>query len=604
MPTLRQCLLLVVFIGCLVPPHSTLAQKSSKATRSPLCNRENALDLIKQQAALTKTFNETSRRVTVLVRAADLLWPYEPDKARAFFSEVFEVAIEDYKLYGRKGTNTLLIRLQHVDQRYVVLRAIARRDPAWAKQLTRQMLKSENDERPKSSRDSLENNLSAARLLDSAKQLIPTDINAALEFARASLNYPASSGLTHFLYKLAEMDQQAADRFYAQALTTYGDKPMREFLYLQAYPFALPRTLNTPIFSFHTAPAKFVMNEALQRQFVQAVLARAQQALETQADNTDVYQNAYGDRLPGTVHLLHTLINLEYPVSSALPDLLPALTQAREKIRVSLSVETQDLMAQRGRQTSPEPELSFQEEVELALKMPDVNERDDHIANAVLKNATTKESLASLVQAIEKLSDSNLRAHFLEWVYFQRSLAALKAKELDEAEELAGKVEGLDPRAFLHLELAKALLKETETQTHGQQHLDQAIHEAKKARKTVYAARVLLSGSYLYSKIDLNQSISLMTDAINVINRIENPLFVGDDQSLEKTPQRKTKGGQYGGEYSLRFYMPGMDPESAIRELAKLDFDTAYAQSSTLGDKFQRALSTLSLAEVCLGKKL
>ena len=47
-------------------------------------------------------------------------------------------------------------------------------------------------------------------------------------------------------------------------------------------------------------------------------------------------------------------------------------------------------------------------------------------------------------------------------------------------------------------------------------------------------------------------------------------------------------------------YMPGLDPEGAFREMAKIDFDTALSQSSALTDKFQRTLSILALADVCL----
>jgi len=50
--------------------------------------------------------------------------------------------------------------------------------------------------------------------------------------------------------------------------------------------------------------------------------------------------------------------------------------------------------------------------------------------------------------------------------------------------------------------------------------------------------------------------------------------------------------------------MPELDPESAFREMAKLDFDNAFYLSSTLTDKLQRAMSTLALAETCLGHRL
>src|SRR6185503_19907881 len=144
---------------------------------------------------------------------------------------------------------------------------------------------------------------------------ISTDINAALDLARASLNYPASSALTRFLYRLAETNQQGADQFYVQALAVYGDKPVREFLYLQAYPFALPDSLNTPFFASYVVPANFVTNRSLQRQFVQVMLGRAQQALEVSLDAADMYRNPSGTLMPGKVHLLQALMDVEPQVS-------------------------------------------------------------------------------------------------------------------------------------------------------------------------------------------------------------------------------------------------------------------------------------------------
>ena len=376
---------------------------------------------------------------------------------------------------------------------------------------------------------------------------------------------------------------------------------MREFLYLQAYPFAWRDTLNTPIFVFfYDVPANFVTNQSLQRRFVEILLRRAQQALEIPLDQSDTYQNTHGTWLPGTVHLLEGLVRLEPQVREYLPDLLMPLTQAREKILVSLSVETQKLLLQPGQEISSRPDQTFDEQVESALKEPDVNERDGLIATAVF--GSKKESLAGVIQAIDKISDSNLRAHFLEWLYFHRAAAAVQEKQFEEAEKLASRVEGQEQRAYLHTEIAKGLLKRGDAQTHAQEVLDEAITEAKKAGVTIFAARTLLTASSLYAKIDLGRSISVLADAINCINRIEAPDFFSDDQALENKPERRGRAGQYRGEYEFRFYMPGLDPESAFREMAKFDWDTALSQSSALTDKFQRALSTLALAEVCLAQ--
>jgi hypothetical protein len=333
---------------------------------------------------------------------------------------------------------------------------------------------------------------------------------------------------------------------------------------------------------------------------MEILLRRAQQALEAPVDEGDGYQNNNGIAMPATAFLLQGLMRLEPEVRGSLPDLLAPLTQAREKILVSLSVENQRLLVQPGREASTPPDQTFAERVESAQKEADADERDQLIAAAVLSETSKNESLASVIQAIDKISDSSLRSTFTEWLYFQRAITAIKDKRLEEAERLATQIEEPQERAHLRIEMAKVLLKTRDAQTQAQELLEQAISEAKKTGKTIFAARTLLTAAALYTQIDLSRSVSVLADAINLINGIETPDFFSDGQALEKTPPRKGKGGQYAGEYLLRFYMPGLDPEAALRELAKFDFDTALSESSSLSDKPQRAMSMMAVTEVCL----
>jgi hypothetical protein len=61
---------------------------------------------------------------------------------------------------------------------------------------------------------------------------------------------------------------------------------------------------------------------------------------------------------------------------------------------------------------------------------------------------------------------------------------------------------------------------------------------------------------------------------------------------------RKIEGKDFGA-YAA-FQTPGFDPENALRELAKIDFDTALYQVTSFEDKYLRALTTLTLSELCL----
>jgi hypothetical protein len=599
-------LAITLIIRCVVLPalcaftasDRILAQsKPAQSEDLPFCSRSNPIDSIRQQIDLTKTIDDSPRRIAVLIRAADLLWSVQQEKARAVFTEAFELATRSEGENEQKAARAIILRMQTADQRYVVIRAVAKRDSAWAKELTRQTLKQDTqDDEVSSARDSFKEVLTAERLCDSASQLISTDINAALELARASLNYPASSGLTRFLYRLAEVNQQGSDQFYGQALAVYGDRPMRELLYLQAYPFALPESMDTPILASYAVPSNFVTSQSLQRRFVEVMLRRAQQALQTPLDEGDNYRNVYGKSTPGVAHLLQSLMRIEPQVRASLPDLSAPVSQARENLLVSLSVDTQKQLSQPGREVSTTPEQSFDEQIELAQKLSNVNDREDLIATTVLSAASDKQSLASVIQAIDKISNSDVRVPLLEWIYFRRATTAVKERKFEEAEKLGSQVEGQEQRAYLHTETARALLSRSDTANHAREVLDVAINEANKAGMTIFTARILLTASDLYTKIDLGRSISVLADAINCINHIENPDFSSNDQTLVKLVERKGKSGQY----SLRFYMPGLDPETAFRELAKIDFNDALTQTAAFTDKFQRAMTTLAVADVCI----
>jgi hypothetical protein len=576
----------------------TLAQSKSAGTGTPsLCNRNDAIEPIRQQIDITRTFDNAVQRITVLIRAADLLWPFQQDKARAAFTEAFEIAAQNEK-ENEKGKSdlwnehrSLILLMQTPDQRYVVIRAVAKRDSGWAKKLTEQLQKLDRQSGEQASVKDYPNDvLTAQNLLDSATQLISTDLLTAVNLARASLNYPASVEISRFLYKLSEVNQQAADQFYDQALAVYADRPMGEFLYLQAYPFAFSYGGDMPIFGNYVVPANFVTNNSLQRRFVQTLLRRAQQALEVPLDEGDNF-----NKIPGTGHIWQVLMRIEPQVRALLPDLSEAVVEAREKILVSLSVETQKtLLRPDGDEVSSSPAKTFDERIEEGEKTPNVNNRDELIAAAVLSAASDKESLTGVVDAIDKITDSSIREPLREWLYFRRAKDAANGKRFDEAERLVSKIEGRDQRAYLHTEIAKGLLNTSETRPHAREVLDEAITEANKAGTTIFAARTLLTASNLYAKIDLSRSISVLGEAINCINHIEAPDFSVGDQTLVKEIKRKNF------RRLLRFPMPGLDPENAFREMAKIDFNDTLSQTTAFTDKFLRALTTLAVADVCL----
>lgn len=587
--TARLRMLLALSVVMVILNASAFGQSAWWVTpSSSQCSRDNAIEIVEQQIDATKTFDESLQRITVLNRSADLLWPYKQGKARATFSEALDLAAQDFQEKGdqpkREGRGMLV---ETPDQRYVVIRAIAKRDLAWAKKLTAEMLKKDRQNAEESVTKNPQTDVRIAeKLLDSASSLLSYDINAASNFATASLGYPASIRLTAFMYKLAEVDRATADQFYKQALAVYGNKPVREFLYLTAYPFGLSDSGDMPWTGSYNVPSNFVPNGSLQRLFVQTLLRRAQLALQIQLDEGDNYNG-----FPGTGHILQQLTRIEPQVQTLLPDLLGEVEKTRTNLLASLTPETQSIFLRPNRNQDSAPKETFDQRIEEAEREPNVNKRDELIVTAIL-NAGQSESVDHVVNATDKIADSNVRPQLLDWVYFVRTQKAIKDKQLDQAKRLASKVQEIDQRAYLHSEIAKESLEKIENQNQARELLEEIVNTASKAPNTVVAARTLLAAAYLYLKIDPGRSIAILGDAIKRINGMESPDFTKQSQT------RKIEGRNFA-RYAL-FRTPGFDPENAFREVGRISFDDALSQVTAFTDKSLRALTTLVLADLCL----
>ena len=262
------------------------ARESGRISNSS-CSRDNAINMIRGQIDAAKLIDKPVKRISVLMRAADLLWPYDQKRSRAAFAEAFDIAIVDFKEQGdnpkREG---LALLVETPDQRYVVIRAVARRDQIWARKLTETLLDQEKQEGESSGTKNLEQDLrTEARLLDASASLLSSDIEAAFAFARLSLRYPAGFQLAGFLYRFAEIDRTAADQFYREAIAVYSDQPLSQLLYLSAYPFGNNRAAaDMPVNAIYSVPADFIPNSSLQRLFLQTLVTRAQLALQGQSD--------------------------------------------------------------------------------------------------------------------------------------------------------------------------------------------------------------------------------------------------------------------------------------------------------------------------------
>jgi len=548
------------------------------------CTRDSAGELVRQQIQESKLIEDPAKRIAVMLRGADLLWPYREDRARAAFAEAFDLATQNYREKGDNPGFDGRLLVEVPDQRYKVITAISKRDPVWARKLSTELLQEEAKQSEESAAKSPEKDArTAEKLLIAAVQLLGSDQNAALGFARQSLRYPATMDLTYFIYRLAEGNRPAADQFYQEALTAYADVPMDRFLYLSAYPFGEPRDVGeTPGYMFYPVPAGFAANPTLQRIFVQALLRRAQQMIE---DPTEA--NA-GGRYSNADQVWMALTRLGPRIEQSLPDLAAPVQQMRGTIYAILSQKEQQKVSST---VADPPKKTFDELIEEADRLANPARRESGLALAILRFGKD-ESLDKVVSAAEKLDDSQLRDKLLNWIYFDRTQQALKDKNLPEARRLAAKVIELDQRAYLYLRIADELIKQTKVDTEARGLLEEVLSAAAKAPDTEVKARALLGVAYLYTKVEATRSISVLNDAVKCINRIDAPDFSTD------YVHRKIEGREFGSYATMQ--TPGFKPENSFKEIAKYDFDGALNLAAGFTNRPLRAMTTLALADWCL----
>jgi hypothetical protein len=578
-PTIVTLVLLITFSA-----GNASAQKKPEAPVSQLCTRNSALDIIQQQSSGAKTFDNPVQRIAVMVRAADLMWPYQPTKARVIFTEAFDAAALDFKEKGDQTVRDGRLPIGLPDQRYLVIGAIAKRDPEWARKLTDQVIEETKSEAATDAAKESANPLQKAeKLFGVALSLVPTDVNSALVFGRMTFRQPASLYLPLFTYKLAENNKALADTFYAEALAAYSNSPMDQFLYLSSYPFANDREVGEmPAWMGYKVPASVTPNPILQRAFMQVLLRQAQ------ALSTKTTEARPGARYSEAAQIWMALSRLENKVQTFVPDLSPALQEARGSMFVLMSQKDQQRTAANLEEP---PKQTFAEKIEAAEKQTDPGRRESGIALAIL-GAAKDEPLEVVVAAADKLDDLGLRAQVLSRLYFNYSQEALKNKQFDEARRLASKVEQLDHRAYLYSTIVSESIKAAKNDVEIREILEEVLAVTAKAPNTEVKARALLAVAYLFAKVDAIRGVGILGDAIKTINQIENPDFSRDRLMT------KIEGKQFGS-YSV-LNTPGFNPENAFREMSSFDFDGLLYQAGQFTNKSLRSMTTLALVEPCL----
>lgn len=585
-PTLQRQLQNILFLlVTILVAKDGAAQVTAKQQKEPepaapsLCTRDNGLEMVREQVATSRLLDDVSRRITVMVRAGDLLWVADQRTARDVFKAALKLANDDYQEKRSKNAAT---SDSFVDQRNKVIAAIAKRDLNWSREVLAEVLKEQEDRASSADTNSTDINAgNAERLLSIALAVLSSDQTAAIRFATTSLRYPATLYLPVFLYKLSALDKVAADQLYQSALSAYAESPMSQFLFLSSYPFGNNREAGEmPNWTVYTVPPNFRTNLTLQRLFVETLLRRAQ--LLTLNSSATSSGARFSDREQAWLALTR--------LQPQIDQFVPNLSEQTEAIKNALFGTSNQTDQQRLSNVTASPsKKSFQESVEDAVALRDPARREQQLALLILRSKD--EPIQQVLEATGKIENIELRENLLSWLYFEWSQHAIH-DDWREAQKLAEKVSELDLRAYLFARIAEQSISYTKVDADARDLLEIVLATVAKAPDTAPKARALLGIAHLYAQIDVNRSVAVLAEAVKCINRVE----IAD--LSQGYIERKLQGKTFTT-YAI-LHTPGFNPENSFRQIAKVDFDGALVLVATISDKYLRSTVTLTLAEPCL----
>jgi hypothetical protein len=577
---------------------SAVAQKEEA---QPPCDKEQALLLIRQQLDEARAVEKPETRIGILIRAADTLWPQAEDVSRRAFQDAYELADKHFHEQGAQSHLEGRLRVGGIDQRFVVMAAISKRDPVWARRLAERVAEEfrretegkaddagvQSNTAPTSS-DNGEN--ISDRLLTLAVSVLPVDRATAIDLARRSIALGPSHLLPVFLFQLFSVDQTAADQLFQSGLSAYSGGPIEGLFYLTVYPFAL----NLPagpvdVRMYYQLPEAFSPRAGAQQSLLAALFRRADAAIGSPNNQT-----VDSSGLTEGARLLMSLQRLEPLIAQQQPALLERAASLKALLSAALSSELRLRATQlmRGYQLEPDTGMS-QHFLEGAEREPNPDRRDMYLCLGILR-APEGEPADRLLDLVKGISDEKLRDGITNWLYFTLAQRAIKAELLDDAKQFADRVDLQDWRAYLYYNSAADAISRLDDRARATELLDEAAAMANKAPKTNETARALLGVAYLFAKFDQLRAAQVAQDAVKTINSVAEP-----DLTSTSVIQR-IEGKQFSQYASLQ--MPGVSIENVFRELASFDFQGALVSAKSLEDRSLRAYAIIALADSCLAR--
>lgn len=562
-----------------------------ETVESPACNEEFARFLVDQQVSESRSVEQTDKRIRILIRAAEFLWKFEEGKARDHFTEAFKVASDRFREKGFEKNETNGLTTLLPDHRFEVIRAIAPKDGAWATRLIEQVLK--EYEKDAADRPSDFNRTRELQdIMRVAEQSVKTNPGLSRALFRRAMAHPLDFHWFWALNSVAAEDRTFADALYVELLSNYSNSTPRRLLFLSGYPFASSRLIGPEKFQWGSSvPDGLTPNLDLQRRFIETFL---RSVIAFASDPANLNLPAEQHRQPEAFYMTAALIEIEPVVVREFSFLIQQLSEAKAQANGMLTEQIRNRLADNEKRNA-----ALGEGFEKRLK--DVEEADsegrltDQMIIALLisgEKTKTEEQFRKIEPWLDKIREESSRIETVNYFWFLRAQLAVREYRIADAERFARKIPELEHRAVLFFQIAEVQLKNVSDTATAYQTLREVGRLAEQSETSVEKARVLLALANQYIKINPVFAMQELSDAIKVINRLEN----SNVMSTSVTRQIRSKTSVYFVVYNL----PGQNLEGTFKAISKDNFEMSLSNAKSLEDRYLRTLAVLAVAQNCV----
>jgi hypothetical protein len=611
---MKLSLLLILLISVeVLPQQPAKNEKELKRQRE----RAQAVLMIEQTAAEAPIWDDKKSAVVALADAADILWKESPASAKEWLTRAWGLIDSVTEESLNPGLKEFTNRSNKSELQSTVLRVAHAHDRALAETFIKSLEGKELTE--KKDRGAFDDRTARSeQFLQLAQRAVDTNPELAFALAQRSLadgvSFSLQSVLTNLRRKSADLSNQLFDLALARFSGGMPDPSEAEVLAGYLFQPGLSFSTNSEgrvIMSMNPMQRTDPVVAQVEPQRARAFLVAAYQAflsrpfqIETpeaklRAQKIWVFgtrnvgrYNTYATEFAGPTRDFLTQLQTQiYPEGRGDP--FSRNSQSSNATDSSTKAQTEKELY----------EAHIAELEERADKETDPAAKQQAYLITVLAVAATDYDRAKRIA--EKLADVDLRDEVVSYVLYRAALAYVTEKDNDKALELAAKLSDVQRRAMVKIAVAQSLVasagdgKPQPAELTVQQQrtfdlLSDVERDVKKEPPSVNTAKMLLGRATLLGKLDKDQTLVSLDEALLVINKLES--FDLNDESAPRLGLRISSRS----EALLNSPRLGFSFRRAIEPLIETEFENLADLSARFNRKETRGIGRLAVAKLYL----